>query len=343
MKLTKYMLVGVLALGAAAGLTSCGDDDLDKQSIFDTSESSLDPNSASYQLDKFCADSYLKKYNVQFRYKMQDVGTDMNYNLVPATYANSVDIAVLTKYLWFDVYDKIAGADFLKLYGPRIIHLIGSPAYNPTSGTKILGLAEGGLKVSLFQINEMNVNDVEQLNEYYFKTMHHEFGHILHQTKTYPVEFDQISKDFYDPMSWQDQSMQVSYSKGFTSDYASSQGREDFAETIANYITKTDAQWNQMLEEASKGWNQKYDADGIPVTDATTGKPVVVEGEDLDGVDGRAVILQKVDIVRKWFRTAWGIDLDALRQEVQTRQTTYDMNQLRKEVYDIPKGDSANK
>ena len=96
---------------------------------------------ATYQLDKFLRENYLNVYNLDFRYKMQDVGTDMNYNLVPATYANSVDLAVLTKYLWFDVYGKIVYPDFLKLYGPRIIHLIGSPAYNPTSGTMILGLA----------------------------------------------------------------------------------------------------------------------------------------------------------------------------------------------------------
>lgn len=332
----KYILKAILCGCVAFGFAACGEDDLDPNSIFDTTEGELDPTSASYQLDKWCEDNYLKPYNLQFRYKMQDVGTDMDYNLVPATYANSVDLAVLTKYLWFDVYDEIVSPDFLKLYGPRIIHLIGSPAYNPANGTMILGLAEGGLKVSLFRVNSMNVNSFDQLNEFYFKTMHHEFAHILHQTKTYPKEFDQISTAFYDPMGWQDRNMNVCYSLGFTSDYASSEAREDFAETIANYITKTDEQWNAMLANAEYGWQQQYDSTGRPEEDAS-GKPVCTRTADFDGVDGRAVILQKVDIARQWFKDSWGMDLDALRAEVQYRQLNYDLEALRNEVYSIGK------
>jgi hypothetical protein len=37
------------------------------------------------------------------------------------------------------------------------------------------------------------------MNEYYFKTMHHEFVHILHQTKNYPKDFEQISAGNYSP------------------------------------------------------------------------------------------------------------------------------------------------
>lgn len=321
-------------------LPACGDDELDPESIFSTEEAELDPNSASYELDKWLEDNYLKPYNLQFRYKMQDVGTDMNYNLVPATYSNSVDLAVLTKYLWFDVYDKVVSPDFLKLYGPRIIHLIGSPAYNPANGTMILGLAEGGLKVSLFRVNSMDVTDFNMLNEYYFQTMHHEFAHILHQTRTYPREFDEISVDYYDPMGWQNRNMEMCYSLGFTSDYASSEAREDFAETIANYITKTDEQWNYMLEAATYGWQQRYDDNGLPVEDAS-GKPVCDQVADFDGVDGRAVILQKVQIARDWFRDAWNMDLDALRAEVQYRQLNYNLDELRSQVYDILPGDGV--
>ena len=37
------------------------------------------------------------------------------------------------------------------------------------------------------------------------------------------------------------------------------------------------------------------------------------------GVDGRAVILQKVQMVRDYLRTSFGISLDDLRREVQRR------------------------
>ena len=335
MEFKKYILRFAICGCALFALTACGEDDLDPESIFSTDEEELDPNSASYQLDKWLQDNYLVPYNLQFRYKMQDVGTDMDYNLVPATYANSVDLAVLTKYLWFDVYDEVVSPDFLKLYGPRIIHLIGSPAYNPANGTMILGLAEGGLKVSLYRVNAMDVTSFDQLNEFYFKTMHHEFAHILHQTRTYPREFDDISVDYYDPMGWQNRNMEMCYSLGFTSDYASSEAREDFAETIANYITKTDEQWNYMLEAASYGWQQQYDENGLPVEDLSTGKPVCDQVADFDGVDGPSVILQKVQIARDWFRDSWGMDIDALRAEVQYRQLNYDIDELRQQVYSI--------
>ena len=188
-------------------LSSCSEDKLGP-TIFPDVDETLDPTSYTYQLDTFLLENYLKKYNLTFLYKMPDISTNMNYNLVPATYENSIDLAVLCKYLWFDVYDKIAGEDFLKSYGPRIILLVGSPAYNPTSGTEIVGLAEGGIKVTLFKVNAMNmfINNADMMNEYYFKTMHHEFAHILHQTKTYPNEFNTISIGHYDSNNWQDRS-----------------------------------------------------------------------------------------------------------------------------------------
>ncbi len=311
MKIKKYIqiaLIGALIMGSV----SCNKDELDSNSIFDTTGETLDPNSASYQLDKWLQDNYLTPYNLDFRYKMQDVGTDMDYNLVPATYAKSVDLAVLTKYLWFDVYDKIVSPEFLKAYGPRIIHLIGSPAFNPANGTMILGLAEGGLKVSLFRVNSLDETDFNMLNEYYFKTMHHEFAHILHQTKTYPREFNLISTAYYAPNDWQERDPRVVASMGFTSPYASSEAREDFAETIANYITLTDAQWTQLLDWATKDWNNTP-----------------------DGVDGKEIILQKVAIARQWFSEAWDINLDELRKEVQYRQNNFKIDELRDEVYKI--------
>ena len=334
MKIKNYIFRTAVACCMGLAFAACGDDDLDPNSIFPTDVVEIDPQSSTYQLDVYLDEAFRQTYNIQFRYKLQDVGTDMNYNLVPATYENSVDLAVLTKYLWFDVYDKVVpDKNFMKTNSPRIIHLIGSPAVNPANHTIVLGLAEGGLKVSLFYVNEMDVSSIDNLNEYYFITMHHEFAHILHQTKTYPKEFDEISVDHYDPMGWQDRNMEWCYSLGFTSDYASGEAREDFAETIANYITKTDEQWNYMLDAAQYGWELQYDEYGQPVKDKNTGKPVAYQVEDFDGVDGPSVILQKVQIARDWFRDAWGIDLDALRAEVQYRQLNYDIDELRAQVY----------
>ena len=372
MKSMKYYLMSLL-MGAifAMSFTSCSDDKLG-ETIFPDEEDVLDPTSATYQLDKWLRDNYLSVYNLNFLYKMEDVGTNMNYNLVPATYENSLDLAVLSKYLWFDVYGKIAGPDFLKMYGPRIIHLIGSPAYNPSSGSMILGLAEGGIKVSLFKVNAMRISDFNMMNEYYFKTMHHEFAHVLHQTKIYPTEFREISAGHYVPSEWRDRGVEIA-SEGFVTGYAASEYNEDFAETVACYITYTDARWESLLESASCGWHKDKKGNYCrffyyPDNDATKDAVYVTQGDDLvstvtdpdgtvhryyynannprdpfivyevedeDGIDGKKAIEQKVSIARQWFHDAWGIDLDELRQEVRSRQPSYNIVELRKWVTEI--------
>ena len=258
----KYIIGSVLCLALAGAFTSCSsDDDLDPQSIFVPDPDVLDPTSPTYKFDKWVKENYLDEYNMTFTYRMKSLATDPDYNLVPASLEKSMQLAVLTKYLWYDVYDKITGSsDFLRQYGPKMLHIIGSSAVNPSTGTEILGLAEGGLKVSLFVVNDLDPENAELLNAKYFKTMHHEFSHILHQTKTYPKQFDDINLANYEPNAWQERLGGTTCSLGFTSPYASGQAREDFAETCANYIVRTPDEWDLTLWLAERGWYEVDDA-----------------------------------------------------------------------------------
>lgn len=296
----------------SAGMTACSDEP-DAKSIF-VDENELNPAAPTYQLDYFLENNFREPYNVAFYYKMKDVLSNRNYNLTPAEYQKSVDLAVLCKYLWFDVYQSVVeDKEFLAKYGPRIIHLIGSPAINAANGTELLGTAEGGIMITLYKVNYLNPTDFTTLNEWYFETMHHEFAHVLHQTKTYPKEFDSVSVGYYDALNWQDRSNKTANMLGFVTSYASSEAREDFAETIARYITMTDKEWNTVLANAAASTETAFDA--------------------------QANILTKLDIARNWFRDSWGMDLDALRAEVQKRQnelTEQKMAELRAQVYDIP-------
>ncbi len=317
MKLKKIIFL-IVAI-CTAFFSSCREEQF-SDSIFETGDSALNEDHYAYEFNKWLDDSFLSVYNLDFRYRMQDVGTDVNYNLVPTKFDKAVDMALLVKYLWFDAYAEAINPNFLREHGPRIIHLIGSPAYNPVNGTIILGLAEGGIKVSLFRCNEIEYDNIDMLNEYYFKTMHHEFSHILHQKKMFPKEFNLISSVHYEPFSWQERDFRVTASLGFVSPYGSSETREDFVETIANYIVKSDEQWEYILETASKGWEVQGDGS-------------VKQVEDDDDVDGKAVILRKLNICRTWLKNSWDVDLDKLREEVQTRQNNIDMEELRKQIY----------
>lgn len=408
-----YISALLLSLVALLPLSSCSDDKLG-DTIFPEITDELDPNAYTYNFDKWLVDNYLTPYNVKFNYKLADIDANMNYNLVPADYDKAVDLALLTKYLWFDVYDKIAGEKLLKETSPRVIQLVGSAALNPNSGSETVGLAEGGVKVSLFSVNNLNVNSFQNVNDGALHTMHHEYTHILHQKKNYPTEFNRLSVGRYDASNWTsrgDSEGGVVNSLGFITKYASSEYREDFAETVACYITMTDAQWNRALDLATRGWtswtdpagregwycyfyysnnvandsskvyiiennikwtsngemfNGEYqkaskpftndttynadgemvinqmDANGFRVDKTDTRYVVDANGqrmpikvypvEDEDEVDGKEVILQKLNIARKWLMDDWGIDLDRIREEVQWRQLNYNMQELRQQI-----------
>jgi substrate import-associated zinc metallohydrolase lipoprotein len=280
-------------------ITGCKKDDSFTDSIFiDTEE--LDNASATYKFDFWLNENFTKPYNLSFKYKMEDVGSDLNYNLVPASLEKSKELAQLIKYLWFDVYSTMVNEEFLKSYGPRIIHLIGSPAYNPNSGTIKLGTAEGGIKVTLFSCNNLDYSNPVMMNEYFFKTMHHEFTHILHQTKNYPKDFEKISAGDYSPMGWQNISDEDAAKLGFVSPYSASEAREDFVEVIANYLVKSDADWNALLAMA--------------------------------GDKGSKTILQKLSICSKWLKEKWGIDILVMRNEINRRQQNINADFFNKDL-----------
>ena len=127
MKTKIRLWLAAAAVAVGAGVTSCSDDDF-TASIFDTNPAIdyLDKSSYTFPLDTFCKKEFLEPYNLKFIYRFEDKGSDMNKNLTPPDYDKSVDLAVLTKYLWYDIYKSLAGEEFLKAYSPRIIHVCGS-------------------------------------------------------------------------------------------------------------------------------------------------------------------------------------------------------------------------
>lgn len=356
MKYSFKTLAVALFAAVAGGFSSCSDDDF-TATIFNTdpAQDYLDKTQYTFPLDTFLKKEFLEPYNVKFVYKFEDKSSDMNKNLTPASYDKSVDLAVLTKYLWYDVYAQLGGADFLKVNSPRIISITGSKNYNASQGTEVLGDASSGVKINLYNVNNLDVSDISMMNEYFFKTMHHEFAHILDQTVLHPTTFNVLSNG-YDAAGWSDAADSLKAGQGFVTPYASSSTSEDWAESMANYITMDTLEWKQKLESASYDWeeidcasrsdyNKKLtpgcnldtigyfkstesgadtkiyrrvclrNADDTVVLDEN-GQPQWLHNS---GIDGRAVILQKVDLVRTYLKENYGLDLDAIRDMVQSR------------------------
>jgi substrate import-associated zinc metallohydrolase lipoprotein len=286
-KYIKYLSVML----AAFLLVSCGEEKLDPNSQI------LDSNVEMNEFDEWLLDNYVTPYNIEFIYRMEYIESDMNYYLVPAQYEKSVQIAKLMIHLCLQAYDEVTGdKEFIRTYFPKMIHIIDSAAYR-NNGTMVLGTAEGGLKITLYMINSLQL-DPDYLNQYYFHTMHHEFAHILHQTKPYSSDFEMISGTDYVKDTWNDafKSDADAQQHGFITPYAASEANEDFVELLSTYITNTPKFWSDMLKTAGK--------------------------------DGSAIIEQKFDIVYNYMKNTWGIDLNDLRDVILKRQGEIDQLDL---------------
>ena len=276
----------LLAFVASFALMSCSDDDPSSESIFPTTSPKRDA------FDKWLLENYTFPYNVEMKYKMEDIESDMKYHLVPADSAKTAKLSIIMKYLWFDAYNEVVGPDFIKENMPRTIHFIGSPAYN-SEGTMVLGTAEGGLKITLYMVNSLDdktLKNYDTMNKYYFHTLHHEFTHILNQKIPYDQSFKLITESGYVSGDWYTISDKTAHQAGFVTPYAMVEPLEDFAEMLSGYVTKSQSEWNAILADA--------------------------------GTTGAASISAKLDIVRNYMQESWNVDIDKLRAAVLRRANT---------------------
>lgn len=270
---------GLLCCTLATALTACQDDELSSQSVMtDDGLKYHDP------FDDWLYMNYTVPYNIRLKYHMEDIESEYEYTLAPADYDKAVKVAHIFKYTWLEAYDEICGVDFTRRYVPKVMHLIGSAAY-ARNGTIMMGQAEGGMKITLYAVNQLQLNHT--FLDLYFHTIHHEFAHILHQTKDYPPDFEKISEGRYVSGDWYLETDQHALQTGFVSAYAMSEPREDIAELTAEYITHDADYWQKLLSNA--------------------------------GQQGAAIISMKLDILRAYMLSAWNIDIDELRDIIQRR------------------------
>lgn len=276
----------VCLLIATLFIFSCSEDKMSSVSVI------VDPNIEKNEFDHWITNRYVNVYNIDLKYRFEDIESDMNYNLVPADYDLSIIMGNMVKYLCLEAYDEVTGSPaFIRGNFPKIVALIGSPSYR-NNGTMVLGTAEGGQKITLYNINLMDLTDMAQLNEWYFQTIHHEFAHILHQKKPYSVDFKEISSADYVTDSWKDKSDEQALQEGFISPYAASAVDEDFVELIATYLVSSPEAWENMFTVA--------------------------------GDTGRPILEAKFNIVQNYLRDSWDIDIHQLRSIIAVRMANMD-------------------
>lgn len=290
-----YFLSAVMLSSLALGFTACSDDDPDEPSII--TEKATTENA----FDRWLYSNFVVPYNIDFQYRYDDNESDMQYYDVPADMAQSIELAHIVKYACVEAYTEVAGIDFTRNYFPKQFSLLGEFEYENNNTIK-LGTAEGGKKIRLLGVNYLDyyLADRAYLDEYYLKTIHHEFTHILNQTKDYPREFDEVTPSSYVRDSWSTSNYSSGYlRRGFITAYSQSEAREDFAEMVSTYVITTPGDWNSMLQSA-----YVTNSSGR-VTDST----------------GHDALVRKLEICKQYFQDTFGIDLDDVRDEVVARET----------------------
>ncbi|MEZ0131573.1 substrate import-associated zinc metallohydrolase lipoprotein, partial [Flavobacterium sp. LBUM151] len=147
--------------------------------------------------------------------------------------------------IWLKSYSEIGGADFVKKIAPREIVLVGGVNLNSV-GTRTLGLAEGGQRVTLFETDYIDQSDRDNVSEF-IHTIQHEYIHILNQHKPFDEKaWARITPVGY-TADWYNYEIPESNEIGFITSYARSNINEDFAETASMILIYSKAEYAAFL------------------------------------------------------------------------------------------------
>ncbi|AEW00371.1 hypothetical protein A4D02_23885 [Niastella koreensis] len=241
-------------------------------------------NPAQTDLDSWITDNLTNPYNIQLQYRYErDLLGDVGKDVSPVKLDKVQPTAQAIINIFLKTYEKVAGVAFIKTYTPKQFVLFGSPAYN-TDGTLTLGSADGGRRVILYDLNNLDFSDPAQVSTKMF-TIHHEFTHILNQTIAIPPDFLQVTKSDY-MLDWTNgtNTEAVAKSLGFVSRYARQDVNEDFAETVASLLIKGQLWFDSYAKSA--------------------------------GADGQTKLKQKEALVVDYFRQYFNINFRELQYEV---------------------------
>ncbi|SDF05041.1 substrate import-associated zinc metallohydrolase lipoprotein [Dyadobacter soli] len=257
-------------------------------------------------IDKWIQDSLVAPYNISAKYKWDQFEFgNMTKNLVPPDESQVIPLLSTIKKAWTTPYVEEAGKVFYNKYSPKFFILSGSNEYNVESGSITLGTAEGGRKVILFGVNLFKIKgmqgydpgrDSSFVKDWFLHTIHHEFGHILHQTVFYPVEYKNISKAYYQGGNWINWSDAAARRDGFITAYSSSSFDEDFVEMIAMMLTEGRAGFDKIVNSIPEGTSPS----GVTKAQA------------------QAALRQKEAIIVAYYKNTWKIDFYSLQTKVRT-------------------------
>jgi substrate import-associated zinc metallohydrolase lipoprotein len=246
-------------------------------------------------IDKYIRTNYTDKYGVAVRYKYVDRYVDQNKRVTPPR----LDVVqpmldFLTNY-WVQPFISVTnGNTFFKAHVPAEVIFIGSTMYN-ADGTVTLGVADAGARITLTEVNFIDVTDTTWIYRQ-LGTIYHEFAHIMHQRHNLPPNWQQISPQGYTSVgSWYTLTDEEALKRGFVSPYGTSSFNEDFAECVAFLLFRPDFYERYIDEET-----------------CTT-----IDCAERN--EGRAKLKKKYNAVLSHYKQAVGVDLLQVRKLIQDK------------------------
>lgn len=231
------------------------------------------------ELDSWIEENFAKPYNIEVVYRWSQPLLGMDDYLYPPALDSVKPMLKLIKKLWIEPYSSVADPRLVSKVAPRQLVLVGGMKAIP--GATILGTAQQGRRVILYEVNLMRKNSLSEL-AHLLHVVQHEYVHILNQTKPFDERtFGKITPD-YSPehVTSNDEAAQA---EGFVTSYAQTNAWEDFAEMGAMMLTCSRSEWKDALKT-------------VPET-------------------GQSKIKQKEQLVVEYYKTAYGIDLYQLQEK----------------------------
>ncbi len=200
-------------------------------------------------LDVWLRNSFVTPYNIEVLYKWDINDTDIDRFLHPPYESSVKPVAETLLKAWIEPYNQVGGDDFIKKIAPRQFTFVGSYNYNPNSPTITLGLAEAGVKITLFNIDYLDFTNINSIKQP-LKTVQHEYAHILNQNIPFDVKYGQINPADY-TAEWFNRSDEDARELGYITAYASSQEDEDFVEMVSEMLTNSKEDFDALVNGIS--------------------------------------------------------------------------------------------
>ncbi|MBV7440252.1 hypothetical protein KRX57_02350 [Weeksellaceae bacterium TAE3-ERU29] len=279
--------------------------------------------------DQWLYDTFTKPYNIEVKWKWDDSEIDNSFHVTPPRKEKAEQFMKALYKIWIKPYEEVGGEKFIKTYVPKLIYLVGTPQYNE-DGTKTLGLAEGGRKITIFDVDSFDNLDLDKMTSS-FHTMHHEFSHILHQKVAFSPDYRALSKGRYTG-AWYNFSEQQANTLGFISPYSMLNEYEDFVEVVATILSTVQNSNNpvdknvpekdqygiitgEIVTKKLSDFQLKLYMFGISTQQKSDGSLKLVQ--DQAAPIGLDIMLKKINIVNNYYKDVWDIDLFKLQGKIE--------------------------